>query len=63
MLRLGDAMDEIRKLLPSMKTTRCFLAFLLLTAVSGCCSVLSNSASYYQDHPPQRIHLREITSD
>jgi hypothetical protein len=62
MLRLGDAMEEIRKVLPSMKTTR-FLAFLLLTAVSGCCSVLSNSASYYRDHPPQRIHLREITSD
>ena len=37
-----------------------FLVFLLLTVVSGC-SALSNSASFYKDHPPGRIRWHEYT--
>jgi hypothetical protein len=37
-----------------------FVVFLLLTMVSGC-SVLSNSASFYRDHPPERIRWHEYT--
>lgn len=42
-----------------MKNTA-FLVFLLLTVISGCL-VLSNSASFYRDHPPGRINWREYT--
>jgi hypothetical protein len=36
------------------------LAFVFLTVVSGC-SVLSNSASFYQDHPPGRIRWHQYS--
>jgi Prokaryotic membrane lipoprotein lipid attachment site len=42
-----------------MKKTA-FLVFLLLTVVSGC-SALSNSESFYRDHPEGRTRWREYT--
>ena len=51
---------EGRKGLAIMKNTA-FLVLLLLTVISGC-SALSNSASFYRDHPPsQHINWREYT--
>src|SRR5262249_47023323 len=44
-----------------MKNTT-FLVLLLLTVVSGCSSVLRNSASFYRDHPPStHINWHEYT--
>jgi len=36
---------------------------LLMTLVSGCSSVLTNSENYYQNQPRQRINWREYLSD
>jgi hypothetical protein len=42
-----------------MKKIAVFL-FLLPILLSGC-SVLRNSAQFYRDHPPGRIHWREYS--
>jgi hypothetical protein len=35
----------------------------LLITLSGCSSVMSNSAQFYQDHPRGRINWREYMTD
>jgi hypothetical protein len=38
-------------------------AFLLITVVSGCSSVISNSESFYKDIPRRPINWREYLTD
>src|SRR4029077_7745894 len=42
----------------TMKYIRLFI-FLLLLVISGCSSVLQNSATFYRDHPPGPIRWHE----
>jgi uncharacterized protein YceK len=45
-----------------MKEIALFM-FLLITVVSGCSSVISNSESFYKDIPRRPINWREYLTD
>jgi hypothetical protein len=58
--------DLIRRLVrvPKFAATRMVLsAILLITMVSGCGSVVTNSESYYQNNPRRPINWREYLTD
>jgi hypothetical protein len=58
-MKAGSAMSA-RRQLPGKKSS--WLFFLTMTVLSGC-SVLYNSAHFYQDIPVRPINWREYTSD
>lgn len=58
-MKAGFAMSA-RRQLPGKKSS--WLFFLTMTVLSGC-SVLYNSARFYQDIPVRPINWREYTSD
>jgi len=62
-MRIGASMRGVVGKLEFAVTGIVLSIILLIISVSGCSSVISNSARFYRDNPSPRIESREYTSD
>ena len=62
-MRIGASMLGVVSRLENAVTGIVLSIILLITSVSGCSSVISNSESYYQNIPRRPINWREYMTD